>query len=812
MKSQTSLIAYIQDLLGEDFNIALFLSIVRKTLIWILLLILTGCVLVFLYLRYTLPTYEAMSSLMMKREKSMKHELFGGTDILAASLEEASMEIQLIKSKYFVQRVISKLPFDISYYKEGRTKFVSSELYTATPFAADIPRVKDPSVYGQEIYVELLNDKSYILRYTIGEVKYREILHYDKFFETPLFEIRISLTPGTLNVFDEYVGKVYFFRINEMERYAESIAQKITVEPIDPTTKTIRIRYQDKNKTKASELVNALAKEFVIFDIERQAESAEQILTFLESEIDTFNDEITAYSDTLKQYRLEKKFLDPEQEMASLIQSLRNIEQQRLNYMFDLKVIDWFNNYIGNLTELETISSGLLGSELSAINGYISTIKSLDQQKENYLLNVSPDHPAIKMIEDNIVKVKADMINDLDNIVTQKKYKLESLEEQYNNNLHRLLILPEEQDEYNRLKSRYDKMSNYYSMLTSKRNDYQLAKAGIVSDYIVLNTASVPRHPIGPNENYLWGIAVAIGLALGFILIVVRYMLHNTIVSVETISKRTKAPMLGIVPTVFTDIPSSGIVVTQNPKSIITEAFRALRNNLQFISNAPGPKTIAITSTISGEGKTFVSINIGAIHSLLDKKVIIVDVDMRRPRLSKIFNVDNATGMSTILIGRDHVQDCIRKTELKNLDFITSGPIPPNPAELILSTRLHDMIEYLKEKYDYIIFDTPPLGLVTDGFEIIKSVDYPIYVFRAEYSSKSFISNLDKLITENRVTKLSAILNDVGRGVSGYYYGGYSYKYGYSYGYLYNYRDTGYYTEEVQAKKPFLKKLFGSSN
>lgn len=805
--------AYIQDLLGEDFNIALFFSIVRKSLIWVFLLILVGCTIVFLYLRYTLPVYEATSSLMMKRERTLKQELFGFKDILAASLEEASMEIQLIRSKYFVHRVIAKLPFDVSYYKEGRTKLVSSELYTSSPFTVQVLKIKNPVVYGKEIYVELLDNNSFILRYSVAEQNYREILNYDKFYETPLFEIRASITPAARNILKEYLGKTYFFRINDLERYAEAIAQKITVIPIDPSTKTIRIKYQDSNKEKTSALVNALAKEFVVYDVERQAESAEQILTFLQQEIDTFNEEVKAYSDTLKQYRLEKKFMDPQQEMSSLIQSLRTIEQQKSQYMFDIKVIEWFTNYLGNLTELEGISSGLMGGELSNINGYINTIKNLQQQKENMLLNVSPDHPNVKMLEDNIIKVKNDMMDDLYNMVIQKNYRLDNLNEEYNRYLTRLLILPEEEEEYERLKKRYEGIAGYYKMLVDKQTDYKLAKAGMVSDYIVLNTASVPQQPIGPKNNYLWGIAVGTGLALGFILIVIRYMLHNTIISVETISKNTKASILGIVPTVFTDIPLTGIVVTQNPKSIITEAFRALRNNLQFISNIPGPKTLAITSTISGEGKTFISINMGAILCLLDKKVVVVDVDMRRPRLSKIFNVDNTSGISTILIGRDKVDDCIRKTELKNLHFITSGPIPPNPAELILSERLKEMMEYLKTRYEYIIFDTPPLGLVTDGFEIIKSVDYPIYVFRAEYSSKSFIANLDKLINENKVTKLSAVLNDVGRGVSGYYYGAYNYKYGYSYGYLYSYRDSGYYaTEEWGAKKSFLKKIFGKSS
>ena len=183
-----------------------------------------------------------------------------------------------------------------------------------------------------------------------------------------------------------------------------------------------------------------------------------------------------------------------------------------------------------------------------------------------------------------------------------------------------------------------------------------------------------------------------------------------------------------------------------------------------------------------------------------------IDLDMRRPRLNKIFNVTNDKGMSTILIGKNTLEECIHTTELDNMRFITSGPIPPNPAELILSEKLKELIEVLKKEYDYIIFDTPPLGLVTDGLDIIKSVNYPIYIFRADYSSKAFIANLDRLIDDNKIQNLSVILNDVGRGVSGYYYGygGYGYSYGYGYGF-------GYYSDETRPERSFWSKLFNRS-
>jgi capsular exopolysaccharide synthesis family protein len=230
---------------------------------------------------------------------------------------------------------------------------------------------------------------------------------------------------------------------------------------------------------------------------------------------------------------------------------------------------------------------------------------------------------------------------------------------------------------------------------------------------------------------------------------------------------------------------------------------------LQFINNDSGPKILSVTSSISGEGKTFISTNIAGILALLDKKVVLIDFDMRRPRLNKVFNFNNDKGTSTLLIGKHTVSECIKQSELENLHIITSGPIPPNPAELILSDNLEKLVNELRSKYDYIVFDTPPIGLVTDGLELVRLADYPIYVFRADYSDKAFASNLDKLIDENKIQHLSFVLNDIGRGVSGYYYDK-SYSYSYSYGYGYG---AGYYVEaEKPKKKSFIGKMLSKND
>jgi capsular exopolysaccharide synthesis family protein len=289
-----------------------------------------------------------------------------------------------------------------------------------------------------------------------------------------------------------------------------------------------------------------------------------------------------------------------------------------------------------------------------------------------------------------------------------------------------------------------------------------------------------------------------VGFIASFILIITRYLLYNEINALEEIGQYTDAALLGIVPKYKREIPVSQLLVDKNPKSVISESFRSIRTNLQFIANENESKLIAVTSTISGEGKTFNAINLAGVIAFSGKRVIILDLDMRKPKIHIGFNVENDRGISTLLIGKDTADNCITHSSLANLDFITAGPIPPNPAELIINNRMRELLDYLKGKYDIIIADLPPVGIVSDGIPILQMADYPLYILRANYSRKMFIAQLNKLMSENKVKNLSVILNGVEMSKLKYGYGyGYSYGYGYGYGYSYGY---GYYEEDDQPK------------
>jgi capsular exopolysaccharide synthesis family protein len=335
----------------------------------------------------------------------------------------------------------------------------------------------------------------------------------------------------------------------------------------------------------------------------------------------------------------------------------------------------------------------------------------------------------------------------------------------------------------------YSINERFYNQLVEKKAEYSISRAGYVSQSVILEKSRTPGRPISPIPGSIYASSLLAAIFLGLGVFLLKYLFYNEIPSLHDLVKYTHAPVIGVIPKYKNEIPSNQLLVLKKPKSLIAEALRAIRTNLQFIDNEPGSKLVAVTSTISGEGKTFFAMNLAGILAFSDKKVIVIDFDMRKPKIHKGFNVDNVKGVSTILSNIDAIDDCIQPSRVKNLDFITAGPVPPNPSELILTQKMDEMMEYLKTRYDYVIADNPPVGIVTDGMKSILMSDYPIYVLKANYSKRIFIQNINRMISENHVGKLSVVLNAVDKEYSsygydkgfsyGYYYGGYGAGHGY---------------------------------
>ena len=339
-----------------------------------------------------------------------------------------------------------------------------------------------------------------------------------------------------------------------------------------------------------------------------------------------------------------------------------------------------------------------------------------------------------------------------------------------------------------------------YSYLFEKKLETSISKSSITPNGSIIEAAELPGAPISPNKNRFYTISLSLGLSIGLGIIALSRMLYQKIPDKETIENISDVKVLGVLKKINNPESNYEIHAFKNPKSIFSESMRSIRTGINFISKGQDKKVICVTSTVSGEGKTFCSINLAASISLLNKKVIIIGGDLRRPKVHLSFNnINNTHGLTTYLIGKSSLQQIIQHTEYENFDVITAGPSPPNPSELLHMKEMRDLLEILKQTYDCIIIDSAPVGLVSDSMILMEMSDINLYVFIAQYSNREFAIIPDKLKSENNIQNIYTILNAYDRNSINYSsiykndYSGYQSGGGYHYGGYYGKGGYGYY-------------------
>jgi capsular exopolysaccharide synthesis family protein len=333
--------------------------------------------------------------------------------------------------------------------------------------------------------------------------------------------------------------------------------------------------------------------------------------------------------------------------------------------------------------------------------------------------------------------------------------------------------MPDKNTQFTKQQRFYKLHEEMYLTMMQSKAQFEITQAGSTPDFKILSSATLPTVPISPRKYLILGIGLVTGIVLNFFFIGALYLLNNKITSVDEIERSIQVPVLGAIPESFY-LAQSPFHVLDNPKSMVSEAIRTLRTNLDFFTTGEDKKIIAISSTISGEGKSFLALNLGGILAASNKKVALLNLDMRKQRAALPFEVaDPGKGISTILIKKHHWKDCVIKTPLENLDYIPSGPHPPNPSELLLDGTFPLLLQDLRREYDFIVLDTPPIGLVTDGTMAMKQANLCIYVFRANYSKKEFIQSLRRMISINKFANLAIVVNALPVSSKAYGYGYY---------------------------------------
>lgn len=758
----------------SDLDKDKFLSVFRKVLPWIILIFVLTNLTAYLVIRWTKPVFEAYSDL--KLDVKSEASVLGLNGLMAEedNANKLAGEIEIIRSKLFFNKVIESLDLETSYYNYGNV--LNEERYHTSPFRA-LYVITNPAMYDKNIDIDILSEKRYRMTYVLNEKEITGEYNFNEKVETSDLVLELKLKE---NVDQESLQLRYFFRANSRPALLSYLDNNLSVEPLNYNANIIRIRFKDHNVRKATDLVNAIDTLYLRYTIEEKNKVNLQKINFLNEQLENTSNKLEEYESYFENFTIQNKTVNLDTDISRTITLLEELDSARFQTGLQLEKIKELKQTLNREEENSflLINAAINPSFAKRFEEYNTLINERSLLRNSYNENTF----AVKKFNQKLAGIKTELNDYLDQWNNNLQEQLKRTNQQKTALENSFVTLPAKGTSYNKVKRFYALYEQFYLSLMQKKTEFEIAQAGITTDFKILSSASASPNPITPKVMLIHGIGFVSGLIISILIVFVGYAMHNSISSQNEIELLTKAPLLGVVPYYSLEkLPETGLIVNKRPKSSISESLRTIRTNMEFLLNTDkSKKVISFTSTISGEGKSFIAANMGAILAFSGHKVLLVDLDMRKPRVHTTMGQEASDkGLSSILINRYLWEDALHQSEVENYHFITSGPTPPNSSELIGSPRFAALVEEWKQQYDYILFDTPPVGLVSDGLVAMKLADLQLYIIRADYSKKAFINTVNKLIAMPQFEKMALILNSLKTNSNR----GYGYGYGYGAGY-----------------------------
>lgn len=730
---------------GIDFN-KLKIA-VRNNWMWIVIIFFVINFTAYLFIRYTKNLYESSSEL--KLDIKQEATEFG----IKAALEDQNVnlisgEIEIIQSRLFLNRVLDSAHLEISYYSVGRV--LNEELYQSRPFIVTYhsnPR----NLYNIAIYFDEHSSNSFSLK--VGNDGEEVEGNYDK----PFTLRNVSLTISKNKNFGKGDEVGYFFIINSRDVLLDYMLTNLTAEPLNYNANTVRISFKDYNAYKAQDILNKIDTLYLQYSNEQKNLANKQKIDWVSNELVSIETKMEDYENYFENFTLQNKTNNVDEDLKRTVTAINKIDSQR--FILSKRVTE-LDELLSNLQNKRFLISLSQQQSLPAsVSRNLETLEQLYLQLDKLKLSHSEITFTFRQKQKEVDALTEKTVNQLlelktstlDNLsdVNKRKQRLES----------EFASIPDKSTQFSKNLRFYKLYEQFYLSLMESKSQFEIAQAGSIQDFKILSPATFPASPIFPNKLMIVGIGFVFSIVINLMFIGVLYLSNNRISGLYEIEKIPNVPVLGVVPSsrYSTDV---GLHVVDYPKSMVSESIKTLRTNLDFFKVNSRHKIIAVSSTVSGEGKSFIAMNLGAVMAVSNKKVILLDLDMRKPKVNLPADVaDRSKGISTVLIGKNTWQECLSRTGLTNFDYIPSGPHPPNPSELLLNGEFTGLLDELKQNYDYIILDTPPVGLVTDGIMAMKQADVSIYIFRADYSRKTFVYNLQRIININKFSNITTVLN-----------------------------------------------------
>lgn len=745
------------------------LSIIGKNWMWFVLFLGLGIAGAIFYLYKATKFYGATTQILIKPPKDpFKDALSESLPVIPES-EEVTNEIMVLKSTRFIDETIKKLGLDISYYIEGRIK--TGEVYKGTPF--DITgKLIDASLYEVPISLKIINKNRF--RWDIVTENYTKGGESD-FGEpviTPKFSFLVMPDSSIISK-NPKIGEVaYQFKFHNHQNLIRKYKSLLKIEPIEDAS-VISISIEDEVTEKAIDFLNTMVEIYIENSISLNKKVNDNTLQFIDGQLNEVESQLNGVESNLEQFQREKTTFNLGSEQSVLFQRVVEFESEKDRIGIKLKSIDMLYEYLTSNDADMAISPAILAEQNDpALSSSFNELFALQQKKTNLLFSSTASSPMVKQTDEQINVLRQNIMGIVLNIRKKLTNDINSISGQLNQYQSTMRQMPTTQRGIVNISRNVEIYAKIYEFLLETRAQTVIAKAGIVADKTVLEPA-YSNGTVRPVLAQTLAVGIGIGLALSMLVIFIKGVFYNFVNTKDELKEITNLPIIGIIGATK-DAENDYLVVDKFPQSQVSEAFRVIRTNLSYFAPKVKNKVLLVTSSVASEGKTFCAVNIAITLAKARRKVILVDLDLHKPKQANAFNLQNDVGVTSYVVGKANMNQIIKDTTVDNLQVILTGPRTPNASELIVDPMMETLIDELKLHYEYIIIDTPPVGLLSDALVFMKHADLNLYVVKAGYTKRDFIEIAHQIVEKNEIKHLSFILNNVNtKNIPAGYGGGY---------------------------------------
>ena len=740
-----------------------------------------------LYNHFSNKVYEASASLSPVENKTSSilssNELFSGMQSLE-SLKNIENDINNLSSFELVYSTVNSMNLEVSYFTEFKKIFrQTSELFGTTPYTVSIDKSHIQPL-NANINITILDESSFRLTASQKKVLFYNYVDNQIVSEDNVFEI------DTICKFNEPISNdalrfsvslnkeypkpksdskyQYYFKFNHLDYLANGYLKKLEIEKVSPLASIINVKFSESNLDKTITFLNRFLNSFLEENLAKKNNMASKTVSFIESQISDMTDSLVRSESALKNYRSANQVMDLSFQGQRVYDQMTEIDNERAN----LQVQERYYKYVINYFKLNQDVSGLtppsaMNVSDPIINQMITNLNDLNSQRSTLIAGSNPQKNIfLGQIDSKIDFQKRIILENFTNNLNTLTLSLNELDYRQQKLSKEASSLPRTEMNMVSMQRKFNLNDEIYTFLLQKRSEAQISLASTRPDYEIVEPArTITSKIISPKKTINYMMALFFGLLLPTLYLMLRDFFDDKIRSINDAEYMLHRSVMSVI---FSNNLKSEAVVAEFPKSAISESFRNLRSSLFLKSDHEKSKVIIITSSQPQDGKSFVSLNLSSSIASVGYKTVLIDCDLRRPTLHIKLKEDNTSGISNFMMKKATAEEIIRNTAITNLDFISAGPVIPNPSELIESGVLDNLISYLKTKYDYIVIDTTPVGIVADAILMMKYASKVLMVIRNNYTRKDIFANVINNLKSNKLSNYDIVYNDLSLHKSSY--------------------------------------------